>query len=66
MNNGTETNGYRATQPNSKNNVKKRKRDSKTQDLLNSSKKLGRRLISMDMESEKRDKIRTGKSNQNT
>jgi len=66
MNNGTEPNRDRATPSNIKKNVKKRKIDSKTQNLLNSSRKLGRRLISMDLESEKRDTIRTRKSNQAT
>ena len=48
------------------NKSKMKKRDSKTQHLLDSSKKLGRRLISMDMRSEERDKRRTGKRNQST
>ena len=49
-----------------KDNVKKRKLDAKTQHLLDSSRKLGRRLISMDIESlERRDKKHgTRKTNQ--
>ena len=69
MNNGVQTNvlGDKVTSStNGKNSVKKRKIDSKTQHLLDSSRKLGRRLISMDLESEGRDNTRTGKSNQNT
>ena len=49
-----------------KNKMKKSKIDSKTQQLLDSSRKLGRRLISMDMRSEERDKGRAGKKNQST
>ena len=36
--------------------VKKKRIDAKTQRLLDSSRKLGRRLISMDIQSEKKDK----------
>ena len=36
--------------------LKKKKIDAKPQRLLDSSRKLGRRLISMDIESEKRDR----------
>ena len=48
-----------------KNSIKKRKIDPKTQQLLDSSRKLGRRLISMDMSSEEKDKKRRGKRNMN-
>ena len=36
--------------------VKRKKIDAKTQRLLDSSRKLGRRLISMDIQSERRDR----------
>ena len=36
--------------------MQRKKVDAKTQQLLDSSRKLGRRLISMDIESEKRDR----------
>ena len=36
--------------------VKRKKIDAKTQQLLDSSRKLGRRLISMDIQSERRDR----------
>ena len=45
----------KSTSPNSK-TVKRKKIDAKTQRLLDSSRKLGRRLISMDIQSEKRDR----------
>ena len=45
----------KSTSPNGK-TVKRKKIDAKTQRLLDSSRKLGRRLISMDIESEKRDR----------
>ena len=45
----------KSTSPNGK-MVKKKKIDAKTQRLLDSSRKLGRRLISMDIQSEKKDK----------
>ena len=45
----------KSTSPNDK-MLKKKKIDAKTQRLLDSSRKLGRRLISMDIQSEKKDK----------
>ena len=45
----------KSTSPNGK-MVKKKRIDAKTQRLLDSSRKLGRRLISMDIQSEKKDK----------
>ena len=45
----------KSTSPNGK-KLKKKKIDAKTQRLLDSSRKLGRRLISMDIQSEKRDR----------
>jgi hypothetical protein len=69
MNNGIQTNGIGdnvTSSTHGKNSVTKRKKDGKTQQLLNSSRKLGRRLISMDIESERRDNMRPRKSNQNT
>ena len=69
MNNGIQTKGIGddvTSSRNEKKNIKKRRIDSQTQHLLDSSRKLGRRLISMDIESERRDNMRTGKSNQNT
>ena len=44
----------KSTSPNGK--MLKKKIDAKTQRLLDSSRKLGRRLISMDIQSEKKDK----------
>ena len=55
----------KSTSPNGK-MVKKKKIDAKTQRLLDSSRKLGRRLISMDIQSEKKDKKQRRKMEQLT